>query len=101
MCRFPNQKIGEHPFSRSYGVILPSSFDMVLSSILYLFTCVGLGYGQFTRRIALPIRSFFLEVSTLLTMTRVANIKRLVTMAGRYALLSRDPYSNQKTKGPY
>jgi len=41
---------------------------MVLStrpSILYLFTCVGLGYGQFTGRIALPIRSFFLEVSTL------------------------------------
>jgi hypothetical protein len=40
---------------------------MVLStrpSILYLFTCVGLGYGQFTGRIALPIRSFFLEVST-------------------------------------
>lgn len=74
MCRFPNQKIGEHPFSRSYGVILPSSFDMVLStrpSILYLFTCVGLGYGQFTGRIALPIRSFFLEVSTL-TMTTVA-----------------------------
>ena len=32
MCRFPNQKIGEHPFSRSYGVILPSSFDMVLST---------------------------------------------------------------------
>lgn len=67
MCRFPNQQIGEHPFSRSYGVILPSSFDMVFStrpSILYLFTCVGLGYGQFTGRIALPIRSFFLEVST-------------------------------------
>ena len=104
MCRFPNQKIGEHPFSRSYGVILPSSFDMVLStrpSILYLFTCVGLGYGQFTGRIALPIRSFFLEVSTLLTMTTVATIKRLATTAGRYALLSRDPYSNQKTKGPY
>ena len=103
MCRFPNQKIGEHPFSRSYGVILPSSFDMVLStrpSILYLFTCVGLGYGQFTGRIALPIRSFFLEVSTLLTMTTVATINRLATMAGRYALLSRDPYSNQKTKGP-
>lgn len=38
---------------------------MVLStrpSILYLFTCVGLGYGQFTG--TLPIRSFFLEVST-------------------------------------
>ena len=77
---------------------------MVLStrpSILYLFTCVGLGYGQFTGRIALPIRSFFLEVSTLLTMTTVATINRLATMAGRYALLSRDPYSNQKTKGPY
>ena len=35
-----------------------------------------------------------------MTMTRVANIKRLVTMAGRYALLSRDPYSNQKTRRP-
>jgi len=61
------QKIGEHPYSRTYVVILPSSFDMVLStrpSILYLFTCVGLGYGQFTGRIALPIRSIFLEVST-------------------------------------
>ncbi|PWA63876.1 reverse transcriptase zinc-binding domain-containing protein [Artemisia annua] len=39
MCRFPNQKIGEHPFSRSYGVILPSSFDMVLSSALVYSTC--------------------------------------------------------------
>jgi hypothetical protein len=59
---------------------------MVLStrpSILYLFTCVGLGYGQFTGRIALPIRSFFLEVST--TMTTVAT-EILATMAGRYAL---------------
>ena len=34
-------------------------------------------------------------------MTTVATINRLATMAGRYALLSRDPYSNQKTKGPY
>ena len=86
MCRFPNQKIGEHPFSRSYGVILPSSFDMVLStrpSILYLFTCVGLGYGQFTGRIALPIRSFFLEVSTLLTMTTVATINKQTRDYGR------------------
>lgn len=33
-------------------------------------------------------------------MTTVATINRLATMAGRYALLSRDPYSNQKTKGP-
>lgn len=32
MCRFPNQKIGEHPFSRSYGVILPSSLTMLLPS---------------------------------------------------------------------
>ncbi|KAL1544356.1 hypothetical protein AAHA92_21221 [Salvia divinorum] len=42
MCRFPNQKIGEHPFSRSYGVILSSSFDMVLSSalvILLVYLC--------------------------------------------------------------
>lgn len=34
MCRFPNQKIGEHPFSRSYGVILPSSLTRVLSITL-------------------------------------------------------------------
>ncbi|GJV73937.1 hypothetical protein Tco_1493932 [Tanacetum coccineum] len=39
MCRFPNQKIGEHPFSQSYGVILPSSFDMVLSSALVYSIC--------------------------------------------------------------
>jgi hypothetical protein len=39
MCRFPNPKIGEHPFSRSYGVILPSSFNMVLSSALVCSTC--------------------------------------------------------------
>ncbi|KAK8619297.1 hypothetical protein V6N13_133262 [Hibiscus sabdariffa] len=39
MCRFLNQKIGEHPFSRGYEVILPSSFDMVLSSALVYFTC--------------------------------------------------------------
>ncbi|KAL8140262.1 hypothetical protein V2J09_006283 [Rumex salicifolius] len=32
-------------------------------------------------------------------MTTVATINRLVTMARRYALLSRDLYSNQKTKG--
>lgn len=32
-------------------------------------------------------------------MTTVATINRLATMAGRYALLSRDLYSNQKTKG--
>lgn len=46
---------------------------MVLStrlSILYLFTRVGLGYGQFTGRIALPIRSFFLEVETLTPLCR-------------------------------
>ena len=97
MCRFPNQNTGEHPFSRSYGVILPSSFDMVLStrpSILYLFTCVGLGYGQFTGRIALPIRSFFLEVSTLLTMTTVATINRLATGPGRVrkALMTQGSY---------
>jgi hypothetical protein len=33
------KRIGEHPFSRSYGVILPSSFDMVLSSALVYSTC--------------------------------------------------------------
>lgn len=62
LCRFPPLLRGEHPFSRGYRVILPSSFDMVLStrlSILYLFTRVGLGYGQFTGRIALPPNSKF------------------------------------------
>jgi hypothetical protein len=39
MCRFPHQKIKEHPFSRSYEVILPSSFNMVLSSTLVYSTC--------------------------------------------------------------
>nr|GMC90812.1 reverse transcriptase zinc-binding domain-containing protein [Ipomoea batatas] len=39
MCCFPNQKIGGHPFSQSYGVILPSSFDMVLSNALVYSTC--------------------------------------------------------------
>ena len=39
MCRFPNQKIGEHCFSRSYGIILPSSFDIVFSSALVYSTC--------------------------------------------------------------
>lgn len=34
MCRFPNLKIGKHPFSRSYGVILPSSLTRVLSLTL-------------------------------------------------------------------
>ncbi|KAM1662945.1 hypothetical protein ACFX13_043230 [Malus domestica] len=76
MCCFFNQKIRKHPFSRSYRAILPNSFNMVLSSvivystcslkrpsILYLFTAIGLGHGQFTGRIAFPIRSFFPEVS--------------------------------------
>ena len=37
---FPIQKEeGEHPFSRSYGVILPSYFNMVLSSALVYSTC--------------------------------------------------------------
>ena len=39
LCCFPNQKIGEHPFSQCYRVILPSSFDMVLSSALVYSTC--------------------------------------------------------------
>jgi hypothetical protein len=39
MCRFPNLRIGKHPFSRGYGVILPSSFNMVLSSALVYSTC--------------------------------------------------------------
>lgn len=39
----------EHSFSRSYGVILPSSFNIIPPihlNILYPSTCVGLGYGQ-------------------------------------------------------
>ena len=71
-------KIGEHPFSRSYGVILPSSFDMVLSSALVYSTCSPVSvwgtvifftskkkcdtHSFIFRGIALPIRSFFLEV---------------------------------------
>ena len=105
MCRFPNPKIGGRapllPKLRGHFAEFLQHGSLKRPSILYLFTCVGLGYGQFTGRIAPPIRSFFLEVSTLLTMTTVATINRLATMAGRYALLSRDPYSNQKTKGPY
>ena len=104
MCRFPNPKIGGRapllPKLRGHFAEFLRHGSLKRPSILYLFTCVGLGYGQFTGRIALPIRSFFLEVSTLLTMTTVATINRLATMAGRYALLSRDPYSNQKSKGP-
>lgn len=98
MCRSPKKKIGEHPFSRSYGVILPSSFDMVLSSALVYSTCSPVsvwGTVSSPGGSPPPILSFFLEVSTLLTMTTVATINRLATMAGRYALLSRDPYSNQ------
>ena len=103
MCRFPNQKIGEHPFSRSYGVILPSSFDMVLSSALVYSTCSPVSvWGTVSSPGGSPSQfEVFSRVSTLLTMTTVATINRLATMAGRYALLSRDPYSNQKTKGPY
>ncbi|CAN0893091.1 Photosystem I P700 chlorophyll a apoprotein A1 (Fragment) [Linum grandiflorum] len=59
-----NMVIAPAPFSRSYGVIFAEFLrhgSLKRPSILYLFTCVGLGYGQFTGRIALPIRSFFLE----------------------------------------
>ncbi|KAI3478402.1 hypothetical protein L1887_59666 [Cichorium endivia] len=56
MCRFPNQKIGEHPFSRSYGVILPSSFDMVLSSALVYSTCSPVSVWGTTRDAERDIR---------------------------------------------
>src|SRR5690606_18016558 len=39
----------EYSFSRSYGVILPCSFNIILPihlNILYPSTCVCLGYGQ-------------------------------------------------------
>jgi hypothetical protein len=66
MCRFPNP--GEHPFFRSYGVILPSSFNMVLSSALVYSTCSPVsvwGTVALFLPIALPIpRSFFLGVGT-------------------------------------
>ncbi|KAA0047299.1 hypothetical protein E6C27_scaffold908G00990 [Cucumis melo var. makuwa] len=39
MCDFPKEKIREHPFARSYGVILSSSFNIVLSSALVYSTC--------------------------------------------------------------
>jgi len=39
MCRFPNLEMGKHPFSRGYEVILPSSFNIVLSSALVYSTC--------------------------------------------------------------
>ena len=45
----PTFHIDRHPFSRSYGVILPSSLTMVLPPhlrILFSPTCVGLRYGQ-------------------------------------------------------
>ena len=59
-CVFDKQSLGlftaallgvnpkEHPFSRSYGVILPSSLTRVrsLTRILILTTCVGLRYGH-------------------------------------------------------
>ena len=46
--RFVKLTTNEHPFSRSYGVILPSSLTRVLSSALVHLhppTCVGLRYG--------------------------------------------------------
>ena len=58
--------LGKHPFSRSYGVILPSSFNMVLSSALVYSTCSPVsvwGTVRFALEVHLPIPpSFFLEV---------------------------------------
>ncbi|KAL4189197.1 hypothetical protein AMTRI_Chr08g164290 [Amborella trichopoda] len=85
MCCSPNQKIGEHPLSRSYGVIFSSSFDMVLSSVLVYSTCS-------------PVSVWDKKLKAFITMTTVVTINRLATMTGRYALLSHDPCS--KTKGP-
>ncbi|KAL4201936.1 hypothetical protein AMTRI_Chr02g261320 [Amborella trichopoda] len=102
MCRFPNQKIGEHPISRSYGVILSSSFDMVLSSALVYSTCSPvLVWGTVSSLKGSPsqFKVFSWKLKAFMTMTTVATINKLATMAGRYAFLSRDPYS--KTKGPY
>ncbi len=39
MCRFPNLKMGKHPFSQGYEVILTSSFNIILSSALIYSTC--------------------------------------------------------------
>ncbi|KAL8245887.1 hypothetical protein R6Q59_007103 [Mikania micrantha] len=64
MCRFPNQKIGEHPFSRSYGVILPSSFDMVLSSALVYSTCSPVSVWGTKRRGKLSSRSLLVFPSS-------------------------------------
>lgn len=71
MCRFLNPKKRKHPFSRSYGVILPSSFNMVLSNALVYSTCSPVSvWGTVSSALGkyddIPIpRSFFLEVSTL------------------------------------
>ncbi|KAL4194936.1 hypothetical protein AMTRI_Chr05g70950 [Amborella trichopoda] len=77
MCRYPTQKIGEHPLSRSYGTILPSSFDMVLSSALVYSTCSPV-----------PVWG---TLKDFMNMTTVTTINRLTTMARQCALLSRDP----------
>lgn len=68
-------------------------------SILYLFAC-GLGYGQFTGRITLPIQSFSLKISTLLTMTTVMTMSGLVTMAGRYAQKKKKLERRKKERNP-
>lgn len=62
LCRFPNLN-GEHPFSRSYGVILPSSFYMVLSSALVYSTCAPVSvWGTVSSLVGSPSpRSFCLE----------------------------------------
>ncbi|XP_050158615.1 uncharacterized protein LOC126632300 [Malus sylvestris] len=50
MCRLPNQNIGDHPSSRSYGAISPHSFDMFLSSTLIYSTCSpAFVWGQYDK----------------------------------------------------
>ena len=52
----------KHPFSRSYGVNLPSSFNMVLSSALVYSTCSPVSVWGTGKK----SRSFFLEVASLI-----------------------------------
>ncbi|KAL4184927.1 hypothetical protein AMTRI_Chr10g3510 [Amborella trichopoda] len=102
MCRFPNQKIGEHSLSLSYGIILSSSFDMVLSSALVYSTCSPVSvWGMVSSPGGSPsqFNVFSWKLKAFMNMITVVTINRLATMAGLYTLLSRDPYS--MTKGPY
>ena len=62
MFHFPNPKRGGRapllPKLRGHFFKLLHHGSLKHPSILYLFTCVGLGYGQFTGTIGFPIQCF-------------------------------------------